>query len=148
MAEDEVRLIPGGSATDDRGTVEFVNDFDFAGVKRFYSVSNHRVGFIRAWHGHRHEAKYCIAATGSLLVCCVKIDDWDNPSPDLSVERFVLSEKSPSVLYIPSGYVNGFMSLTGNAKITFYSTVPLEDSMDDDIRFPARMWDPWSIEER
>jgi dTDP-4-dehydrorhamnose 3,5-epimerase len=46
----EPKIINGGIAPDDRGSVRFVNDFDFAKVKRFYQVENHRAGFIRAWH--------------------------------------------------------------------------------------------------
>jgi dTDP-4-dehydrorhamnose 3,5-epimerase len=52
------------------------------------------------------------------------------------------------VLYIPAGYANGFMSLTDHAKAIFYSTATLEESLNDDIRFEARTWDPWSIQER
>ena len=37
----EVNLINGGVAVDDRGSVRFVNDFDFEGVKRFYQVQNY-----------------------------------------------------------------------------------------------------------
>ena len=62
MAMDAPWLIEGGLAVDDRGIVSFVNDFDFAGVKRFYMVSNHKAGFVRAWHAHKHEAKYVMAA--------------------------------------------------------------------------------------
>ena len=39
---DEPKLIAGNIGIDDRGEVGFVNDFDFAGVKRFYTVRNHR----------------------------------------------------------------------------------------------------------
>ena len=141
-------LLRGGLATDDRGEVGFVNDFGFADVKRFYTVSNHKAGFVRAWHGHRHEAKYVMAITGSALVCCVEVDDWDSPSPDLQAQRFVLSERSPAVLRVPAGYVNGFMTLTEDAKLIFFSTSTLDESIGDDIRFPARYWDPWSVEER
>ncbi len=142
------KILKGGVAVDDRGDVGFVNEFDFAGVKRFYTVANHRSGFVRAWHGHRNEAKYATSVRGSFLLCCIEIDDWDNPSSDLPINRFVLSEKSPSVLYVPPGYVNGFMSLTDNAKLLFFSTSGLDESVNDDIRFPARQWDPWSVEER
>lgn len=141
-------IFKGGIAVDDRGAVGFVNEFDFAGVKRFYTVTNHSKGFIRAWHGHRKEAKYLTAAHGALLVCCIEIDDWDRPALDLPVHRYVLSETSPSVLHIPPGYVNGFMSLTEGAKLMCFSTSSLAESMDDDIRFSARYWDPWSVEER
>ena len=44
------QLIEGGLAVDDRGEVGFINDFNFDRVKRFYWVSNHISGFIRAWH--------------------------------------------------------------------------------------------------
>jgi dTDP-4-dehydrorhamnose 3,5-epimerase len=142
------KLLKGGVAVDDRGEVGFVNDFTFAGVKRFYTVANHCRGFVRAWHGHRHEAKYATVVSGAMLVCCVEIDDWDNPSPDLLVQRFVLSARSPGVLHIPASFANGFMSLTDEAKIVFFSTSTLQDSLNDDIRFPARKWDPWAIEER
>ena len=108
----EPRLIKGGLAVDDRGQVSFVNDFDFSGVKRFYAVENHQRGFIRAWHAHKKEAKYVMVASGSALVGAVAIDDWDNPAKDAQVHRHVLSARSPSVLYIPAGYANGFMSLS------------------------------------
>jgi dTDP-4-dehydrorhamnose 3,5-epimerase len=145
---DEVRLIRGGLATDDRGEVGFVNEFDFADVKRFYMVSNHRRGFIRAWHAHRIEGKYVLVVKGAAMVCGVKIDDWDQPSRDLQIHRYVLSERLPSALYLPPGYANGFMSLTDNAKLLFFSTATLEDSLGDDIRYDARYWDPWTVEER
>ena len=141
-------LLRGGLAVDDRGDVGFVNDFDFSGVRRFYTVRNHRRGFIRAWHGHRREGKYVFAAAGSALVCAVRIDDWTTPSPDATVHRYVLSERSPAVLSIPAGCANGFMSLSDDAKLVFFSTATLAESMEDDVRYHARYWDPWTIEER
>lgn len=145
---DFVKLLDGGLAVDDRGSVSFVNGFGFEGVKRFYAVTNHRQGFIRAWHGHRREAKYVYVSQGSALVCAVKVDDWENPSPNLTVERFVLSAAKPSVLFIPAGYANGFMSLSADSKLLFFSTSTVEESRGDDIRFDARFWDPWQIIER
>ena len=142
------RLIKGGLAVDDRGDVGVVNEFNFSDVKRFYAVANHQRGFVRAWHSHRREAKYATVVSGAMLVCAVEIDNWANPSPNLTIHRFVLSEKSPAVLFIPAGYANGFMSLTDGAKILFFSTSSLQDSLNDDIRFPARKWDPWQVEER
>lgn len=141
-------LLKGGLAVDDRGSVGFVNEFNFEGVKRFYSVENHKQGFVRAWHAHKKEAKYVMLAKGSALVCAVEVDDFTNPSKDLEVKRFVLSEKSPSVLFIPAGYANGFMSLTEDAKLIFFSTTTLDESLGDDYRFDARLWNPWQVEER
>lgn len=144
----EPRLIGGGIHVDDRGETVFVNAFDFRDVKRFYTIANHRSGTVRAWHGHKREAKYVSAVRGAFLVCCVKIDDWEGPSKELHIHRFVLAEHSPAVLYIPAGHANGLMSLADDAKAIVFSTATLQESATDDFRFPARMWDAWSIEER
>lgn len=148
MKFDEPTLVKGGIAVDDRGDVSFVNDFNFDDVKRFYMVQNHKQGFVRAWHGHKNEAKNVLVVKGAALVCAVKIDNWDNPSKNLEVKRFVLSEKNPSVLHIPAGYANGFMSLTEDAKLVFFSSSSIQESLQDDFRFDAHYWDPWKVEER
>jgi len=144
----EPTLFAGGLAADDRGELGFVNDFHFEGVKRFYTVSNHRQGFVRAWHAHRREAKYVTAVSGAAVVGAVAIDNWEKPATDLPVHRFVLSAHKPAVLYIPPGYANGFMSLTQDLKLMFFSTSTLEESAGDDIRFDSHHWDIWNIVER
>jgi dTDP-4-dehydrorhamnose 3,5-epimerase len=146
--QEEPKLIEGNIAVDDRGTVSFVNDFNFTGVKRSYTVTNHKAGFVRAWHAHRYESKYVTVVRGSAIIGAVKIDNWEKPSKDTPVNRYVLSDKKPSVLYIPAGYANGFMPLTRDAILVFYSTATLEQSRNDDIRYPARYWDIWQVTER
>ena len=138
----------GGLAVDDRGELGFVNDFNFEGVKRFYTVANHRQGFVRAWHGHKREAKYVTAVSGAAVIGAVRVDNWDQPSRDVPVDRFVLSAHKPSVLNIPAGNANGFMSLTADLKLMFFSTTTLEQSQGDDFRFDARHWDIWQVVER
>lgn len=141
-------IINGGLSVDDRGQVSFVNDFNFENVKRFYQVSNHKQGFVRAWHGHKNEAKYVYVSKGDALIGAVKIDNFDNPSKDLEVKKFILSSKKPSILFIPTGYANGFMSLNEDTIIQFFSTSTLQDSLNDDYRYNARFWDIWQVEER
>ena len=141
-------VINGGIAVDDRGEIVFVNEFDFESVKRFYMVTNHRAGLVRAWHAHKQEGKFVTAVAGSAVIGAVPIDDWDRPSKDLAVERYVISAKKPQVVYIPPGYANGFMSLTGDLKLIFYSTSTLEESAGDDFRYDARYWDIWDVVER
>lgn len=141
-------LYGGGLAVDDRGEVGFVNGFDFAGVKRFYTVRNHRSGFVRAWHAHRREAKWVTVVAGAALVGAVPIDDWDHPSPSQPVRRYVLSALQPAVLGIPAGWANGFMSLTADTRLVFFSTATLDESREDDVRYDARHWDIWTVGER
>ncbi len=144
----EPTLIKGGLAVDDRGNVSFVNDFNFSDVKRFYMIQNHQTGFVRAWHGHKKESKYFFVVDGEALICGIKIDDWEKPSKDLKINKFVLSALTPSILYLPAGYANGLMSLSPNTKVMVFSASTLQDSLGDDIRFEARYWNPWTIEER
>lgn len=146
--KDKPYVFDGGLAVDDRGKTAFVNEFNFEGVKRFYMVSNHKAGFVRAWHAHRREAKYVMAVSGAAIVGAVKIDDWENPSRELPVQRYVVSSKKPQVFYVPPGYANGFMSLTSDLKLMFFSTSTLQESANDDIRYDARYWDIWNVIER
>jgi dTDP-4-dehydrorhamnose 3,5-epimerase len=142
------RIIKGELSVDERGQVAYANGFHFEGVKRFYVVSNHKAGFVRAWHAHRHEAKFATVVQGAALIAAVPIDNWEHPSKDAKPYRFVLSANNPAVLYIPPTYANGFMSLTEDCKVMFFSTATVEESKKDDVRFDARYWDVWHIIER
>lgn len=141
-------LIEGGLSVDDRGEVAFVNDFHFQGVKRFYKVANHQSGFVRAWHAHKHEAKYVMVTQGAAIVGAVAIDNWDAPSRDAKVYRYVLAAQKPAILHIPAGYANGFKSLTADTQLIFFSTATIDEARSDDIRYDARYWNIWDIVER
>jgi len=146
----DVRLIPGGIAVDDRGCLTFANDFNFYGVKRFYQVQNFSPSTIRAFHGHLKEAKYVYVAKGSAIVAAVELDDIKSPSKNKKVNRFILSDKKPQVLFIPPKYANGFRPLEEDTRILFFSTSSLEESKGDDYRFPVDYWgkEVWEIENR
>jgi len=138
----EVTLIKGGIAIDDRGNLRFANDFNFEGVRRFYQVENYRRGFIRAWHGHKREGKYVWVPCGSALVGAVPLG---TEKGDISqVKKFILSDKAPSVLWIPGGNYNGFMSLEENTRVIFFSTASMEDTKGDDLRLNYDAWDIWT----
>ena len=131
------KIYSGGLAVDDRGSVRFVNDFDFQNVKRFYQVENHKAGFIRAWHGHQKEGKYIYVSSGTALIGVVNMKTEE-------VQKFILSDISPKILWVPPGNYNGFKSLEDNTKIIFYSTSTLEESLGDDIREEFDKWNIWN----
>jgi dTDP-4-dehydrorhamnose 3,5-epimerase len=133
------RIFTGGKAIDDRGTVTFVNDFDFSRVKRFYQVENHALNFVRAWHAHKHEGKYIYVAKGTALVGAVNLETEE-------VSKFVISSKAPKVLWVPPNYANGFMNLEEDTIVQFFSTSTLAESQNDDIRFPWDKWNIWKVE--
>ena len=146
--KNKIKKISGGVAVDDRGRLQFCNNFDMSGIKRFYVVSNHTEGFIRAWHAHKKESKYVYVVSGAALVAAVEIDDWDNPSKTLPIEKVVLSEDNPEIIRIPSGFAHGLMNLTSDTRIIFFSDSDLNDSAADDYRYPFDYWNPWVIEQR
>jgi dTDP-4-dehydrorhamnose 3,5-epimerase-like enzyme len=136
-----IKLINGGMASDDRGCLKFVNDFTFDKVKRFYQVKNHQAGYIRAWHGHINESKYVYVVKGAAIVGAVPLpkNDTEQSTPQV----FYLTEYNPKILYIPEGYANGFKTLTDDTIVMFYSTSTLEESAKDDIRFEYDKWNIW-----
>ena len=85
---------------------------------------------------------------GAAVIAAVQIDDWQEPSRGAEVHRYVLSAARPAVLFIPPGYANGFMSLTADTRVAFFSTATVEESREDDVRFDARYWDAWTVAER
>ena len=56
------KIIKGGKFSDHRGSISYVNDFSFADIERFYIISNSIENPIRAWQGHKLDAKnfYCL----------------------------------------------------------------------------------------
>lgn len=143
--DEKLTLMEGAIAVDDRGHLMFCNDFDMREIKRFYIVSNHETRFIRAWHAHKKERKYVLVLTGAAIVAAVKIDNWDKPDKNAQVHRFVLSDKKPGILSVPSGYANGFMSLEPDTRVMYFSSATIKESKDDDIRYDAFYWNPWEI---
>ena len=138
-------VFQGNKVFDDRGSLGFINGFNVSEFKRFYLIENHSVNFIRAWHGHLKETKAIIMVKGEALVCAVELDNTTNPNKNNEVTRIVLSATSPSVLYIPAGYANGFMTLSTDAKLLVFSSTTVEESQGDDYRFPFDYWNPWEV---
>ena len=124
----DIVILDGAVATDDRGCVRFVNDFDFSRVKRFYQVENHKRGFIRAWHGHKKAAKYVYVPKGTAVIGVVKLP-LSSTSESHNPEKFILSANKPQILYIPKGFANGAMTLEENTIIQYFSTSSLEESI-------------------
>ncbi len=132
MITEEIKIINGGIAYDDRGSVLFVNDFNFDNIKRFYQVENISKDVIRAYHGHEREGKYVFVSNGSAKIICAKMENQELISPP---SVFIVNSKKPVIIYVPAGFANGFKVLEEGTTIIFFSTSTLEESKGDDIRF-------------
>jgi dTDP-4-dehydrorhamnose 3,5-epimerase len=125
---------------DSRGIVTFVNDFDFKGVDRFYTIRWHRRREPRGWVGHRREQKWFLAIQGTSLIAVVKPDRWESPASGLLVERFILSVARPQVLHVPPGYATASANLSPDAILMVFSSGAIEDTRIDDYRFVIDTW--------
>lgn len=76
----------------------------------------------------------------------VKIDDWENPSHDLKVVSFQLSENKSRILAVPPGYANGFRANEPFSTLVVFSDKNLEESKNDDYRFDKNLWYKWKTE--
>jgi dTDP-4-dehydrorhamnose 3,5-epimerase-like enzyme len=141
-------LIVGKRFTDDRGTLQFINEIQLTQFKRFYLIENHNIGFVRAWHGHMLEGKAFIPVQGAFIVGVARLNSNAKPDHTFEPEKQVLDASSPSALLVPPGFANGLMSLTQGAKLMVLSTSTLEESMNDDYRFPYDLWNIWQIDYR
>jgi dTDP-4-dehydrorhamnose 3,5-epimerase len=136
-------IIKGGSFTDHRGIMRFVNDFQFGDVKRFYFIKHTDTTVVRAWQGHQFEKKYFYPISGSFVVAWVKIDHFDNPSKILIPEYHILSSENSEIISVPKGYANGLKALEPNSEIMIFSDMDLEESVHEKIRYPSDWWLDW-----
>lgn len=133
-------LIDGGFFEDDRGRLDFVNDFDASEIKRMYFITNTMVDFFRGWQGHKIETRQFFCVKGRFEIKLVEIDNWANPANNIEPEVYILEEENPKVLYIPKGYLNGFKSLEKNSKLMVFSDFKLGINPNDDVRFESDKW--------
>lgn len=136
-------IIEGDISVDYRGRISHVNDLDMNEVERFYIIHQKDTSIIRAWHAHQHEKKWFYAVKGSFTTAFVKIDDWENPSPDLKPEVFHLSAAESRVLYIPEGYANGIKAEEPDSILMVFSNKVLSEAVYDSWRYDSKMWMNW-----
>lgn len=131
-----IQNIIGGIAKDARGQIRFVNDFDMSIIKRFYIIKNADTELIRGWRAHRIEKRWFYVLSGSFSMSLVKIDDWDNPSVELEVEKFTLKAEDNTVFHITEGYGTAFSALEPESEILVFSDYGIDNAALDDYTWP------------
>jgi dTDP-4-dehydrorhamnose 3,5-epimerase-like enzyme len=112
---------------DDRGYFTAIN-FE-SEMKRAYLIKNHKAGVVRAFHGHKKEAKTLYCIKGAFKVVCISMENGNWKS-------FTITEKGNNVLKIPPLVYNGFVSLTDDSELLILSSSTFEESKNDDFRLP------------
>ena len=136
-------IIKGRNYTDERGELEFFNEFDMSPIKRVYFTTHCDIEVIRAWQGHTIESRWFRCVNGGFNVKLVEIDNWENPSDDLKIFEYELTSEKQEILYIPNGFVNGFKALKVDSKLMIMSNYGFNEIENDQIRFDQNKWTKW-----
>ena len=132
----KVISIKGGVATDERGQIRFVNEFDMSLVKRFYIIKNSDTELIRGWRAHRIEQRWFYVLSGSFEINLIKIDNWENPSSDLDIQKEILTANEFKILHVPAGYGTAFRALEEDSEILVFADHGIEHASYDDYTWP------------
>lgn len=129
-------IIKGGSHTDHRGTLRFMNDFDMSPVRRFYTISHPDTQTTRGWRGHRIEQRWFYVTEGVFEIEFVSIDDWKSPSKDLPISSFIMASKNNEILHVPVGYATRIRALEDNSRVILFADYSIENTKLDDHLWP------------
>jgi dTDP-4-dehydrorhamnose 3,5-epimerase-like enzyme len=132
--------IEGATFSDTRGKMKFFNTFDMAQIVRLYEISPASIEIVRGWQGHYKEKKWFYCYTGAFVINTIHFADNDIPMNNRIPQRFVLNENSPLILEVPEGNATAFKSLEDGSKLMVFSNFTLEESKNDDVRFPLERW--------
>lgn len=136
----EQRIISGDTFRDHRGSLRFINRFNMQEVVRFYEIAVANTDIIRGWQAHQKEKKWFYCLDGRLIINLIKIDPFERPSSHLKSLKFILNDETPEVLCVPGGYASAIKAITQNARLQIFSNFSLEESENDDFRFPLEKW--------
>ena len=125
----------GKSHNDDRGIITYNNEFDASVIKRIYTIENHSTEFVRGWQGHKIEQRWFASIRGSFEVSVIEVDDFENPSIDSKIQRYILDDKTLTYLHVPSKCITAIMSLEDHSKLLVLSDYALGE-IQDEYRFP------------
>jgi dTDP-4-dehydrorhamnose 3,5-epimerase-like enzyme len=131
------KLLTGNIFTDDRGKIAYNNDFDASPVKRIYTIENHSTDFIRGWQGHKIEQRWFACMKGSFEISVIEVDDFENPSKDLPIQKFILQEGPLIYLHIPAGCITAIQALEEKSKLLVMADYGLGVN-NDEYRFPFK----------
>ena len=135
-----VEILDGEIFRDARGQISSLNDFRFRGIERVYFIHHPDVSVIRGWHAHKKERKWFYCVKGAFTLKLVEIDNWENPSPDLNVQTYHLTEQKSRIVCVPPGYANWLKAGIADSVLMVFSSNILENAKNDSWRFDSSMW--------
>lgn len=127
-------ILEGRKHSDERGIITFNNDFDASIINRIYTIENLSIDFIRGWQGHKIEQRWFACMKGSFEISVIEVDDFTNPSKDLTIKKYVLTDEVLTYLHIPSGCITAIQSKEERSKLLVLADYGLGE-INDEYRY-------------
>lgn len=135
---------------DDRGSltqITQITDKLMPSISRIYITENFSKGIIRGFHKHSKEWKCFFVPKGAAKF--VLVDDRKESETYKQIDTYILSKNSPSILIIPTGIYNGWMSLDNDTFLIGISSESFDREKPDDERIPPDTFgDVWTVKGR
>jgi len=127
-------IFEGKRHEDERGIITYNNDFDASQIKRIYTIENHSTYFIRGWQGHKIEQRWFACMKGSFEISVISVDNFTNPSKELTIQKYQLRDDVLTYLHIPSGCITAIQSKEKGSKLLVLADYELGE-INDEYRY-------------
>ena len=127
--------LEGKQHQDQRGIITFNNEFDASQIKRIYTIENTALDFIRGWQGHKIEQRWFACMKGSFEISVIQVNDFEKPSKDGSITKYLLTDDVLTYLHVPAGFITAIQAKENNSKVLVLSDYSLGE-IEDEYRFP------------
>ena len=127
-------LLEGNRFEDERGIITYNNDFDATKIKRIYTIENHSTKYIRGWQGHKIEQRWFACMKGSFEISVIVVDDFNQPSKNLTIQKYILTDEVLTYLHISAGCITSIQSIVPQSKLLVLADYALGE-INDEYRF-------------
>ncbi len=126
-----MNIFEGKSHQDERGIITYNNDFDASIIRRIYTIENKSIDFIRGWQGHKIEQRWFAAVKGCFEISVIEVDDFDHPSKEVEIRKYLLKDETLTYLHVKAGYVTAIQALQENSKLLVLADYALGEVQDE-----------------
>lgn len=130
-------LLEGKKYQDERGIITYNNDFDTSQIKRIYTIENQSTEFVRGWQGHKIEQRWFACMKGSFEISVIEVDDFTQPSKNLTIQTYLLTDEVLTYLHIPAGCITAIRSKSEKSKLLVLADYGLGE-IADEYRFDLK----------
>lgn len=124
-------LLEGKKYQDERGIITYNNDFDTSQIKRIYTIENQSTEFVRGWQGHKIEQRWFACMKGSFEISVIEVDDFTQPSKDLTIQKYLLTDEVLTYLHVPKGCITAIRSKLDKSKLLVLADYGLGEIADE-----------------